>query len=485
MTRHIPSRFALAFCAVALTAATAHAQSTVRDAVLAARPALVHFDPDSPAPLEAIAELGRSLEGAPDGIRTREARFVRAVASADYLLIARHRRSRAMRARLARAHGSEPEQLERALHDELSSLAFGVYAPTVRDVLEALEPPEELSLPPLEADHTRRQAAFFSRIAERLSGAEAPEQILAELVADPCAGARTACPPPYRSYGPRGRRIVAGMSGVLGVASALERAGRRGDPFAAAVAREVLVDQVVLRSIRIAPRDWAPMVQAVDLPEGHAVEADALVVIGGSVRAGWAPRIGWDRAGRPIATVSGGRPLADARSDDFALPSDLSPFVRPIDGLAAYLRRRVGGARRIGVALEPGVQAHLLSRVLRSMEEAGLDATALVGVGSDGVPRGVAIRARHDDPDDRRHLGVFVRVGGISVTRPHARSTSLPRVRRGDEWRYDLGRLARLADDPRRPPVLLRFMGTAAADRVLAAGLVAGGPDRTLELLTP
>lgn len=467
-TSRILSVAALAL--VLVWSAAVRAQSALHQAVVAAAPALATFDPDSDATTRVIAELGRSLRGAPDSREAREASFIRAIASADLLLIARHRRDAAMHMRLAEAYGSSVDELAAAIRADLGRLEFGVYEETAVDAAAALDLSGPLQLPSTGVGHTRRQAAFFSRVSELLIASDSPSEVLGDLADDPCVGAGEECPSPYRSFGSRGRRAIAAFTRVFAVASALQRTAMLGDPFSAAVAREVLVDLVVLRSMAFAPGDWAPTVRPVEMAEGRPVNVDALVVVGHDVRAGWVPEIRWDARGRPVASAAGVPLLADAEEDGFPITRELPSFIRPIDGLSDHLARRLSGARRIGIAVEPGVEAHVLSRVLRSIEEAGLPLTAFVGVSADATPRGVLLQTRHAGTSaNANQVGVFVRIGGFSVRRPRHRLLSLPRIYQSDAWRYDIAGLARAT--PRRGlrSVVLRYMGTAPADVVSCA----------------
>ena len=309
---------------------------------------------------------------------------------------------------------------------------------------------------------------------------------LAPLVPDPCAGGAERCPAPYRHFGSRGRRAVAATVALFEVAASLRARAAADDPFSAALIRDGLISTDALAALELAPPDWAPTVGAVDSGAVAApVAVDALVVVGvDGVRVGWVPTVRFEADGAPV--VSAGGPLLADSGAVFSLRADPTSYIRPILGLGVHLATRLASAERVAIAVEPGVEAHMLSRVLRSAEQAGVEIDALTTVGVDGVPRGVSFRAvREQDPTERGALGVFVRVGGFSVHPPRAAFVSLPRIRRANAWRFDLSGLDRLADGAGRGHVRLRYMSTAPAALVLRAAAVVAPSDGPLALVVP
>lgn len=423
----------------------------------------------------------RALGQLPDeGPQATEARFLRAIAAADLLIVARRRRDEAVIERLAGAFGIERGALEGALRAELEALRSEPYLTTVDDALRALAPSEELVIPPAGTDHTRQHATFLMRVFDELLRARDATGVLVDLgVADPCEDARE-CAPPYSHFGSRGRRAIAGMTALHALLRSIERTAELGDPFSAALAREVLVDTVVLRSITLAPRDFATSVRPVaPSGDGAPLEVDAVVVIGRDrVRAGWAPEVSWDREGRPTA-MADGPVLGSPEEVSFPLPAAPDSFVRPIPELAAHVALALRGASRVALMVEPDVEAHLLSRVVVSLEEAGERPGLLAVATADGSARGVAFeRAR----DDESAVGVFVRLGGFSAWQP-GHHVSLPRQRTPEGWAFDFEGLELATRARARHRVSVRFMGTVAADLVLRVALALASDDRPLRLV--
>ncbi|MCZ7681582.1 MAG: hypothetical protein M5U28_23405 [Sandaracinaceae bacterium] len=269
------------------------------------------------------------------------------------------------------------------------------------------------------------------------------------------------------------------MTALHELLRSVERTAELGDPFSAALAREVLVDTVVLRSIMLAPHDWAAQVRPLGARVGAPLDADAAVVVTREgVRAGWAPEVHWDREGRALLVADG--PLLGS---DATVPigATVDTYARPIRHVAAHVASRVRGAARVVVIVEPGVEAHILTRVLMSLEAARIRPHLLALAAEDGTAQGVALETVTEDDGA---VGVFVRMGGFSA-RQRGRSVSLPRRRAAERWVFDFDGLDVATRERVRHPVTLRYMGTVAADLVLRVALRLASVDRPVRLVVP
>lgn len=459
---------------------TSHAQDAAHR-MAEIREALRSYDPEVTS--RAVEELGALAAGA-SGFQAREARFLRVVAAADLLLVGRLRGRDDVPPTLARAYGCAPEQLPERLRADLRTLSAEPFRETVEDALAALAPGALGPAPEPSPRHTRRDAVFFARALRRLVRSDDPVTVLAPLAEDPCAGDRARCGDPYRHFGPAGRRAIRALERLHAIMASLEATADLGDPFAAAFVREIAVDAVVLDSIPTSPRDWAPSIRSVELGEGgEPVRADAAIVVAPDhLRVGWVPQVAFEE-GRARLT-SGGEPLLAEAEERFPLHYDPLTYVRPVDALRAHVASRLDGARRVAVVVEPGVEAHLVSRVLRSLPDVPI--TTLAAVGPDGMPRGVRFVAPEETPEERRPtpVGVFVRVGGFSAWQPGLR-VSLPRERTDAGWRFDFAGLDRATRRRVHHDVSVRYMANAHADLVLRAALTVAPPDRPVQLLLP
>lgn len=476
---HLTRTFFGLLVASLAVASTGEAQSRSTAARLSElRAQLYAYDAEStPSVIEALGPLALDASSP----LASEARFLRTIATVDLSLIARRRYDTALLERVAAAYGTTPSGLDGALRADLQALRHEPYLASVEDALTALAPRAPRSLPAADGEHTRARAVYFAEVFDALLGADDPVRALARFGVDPCA-AEAPCEAPYVSFGPEGRRAIAAMSALHALLGSVERTARLGDPFSAALAREVLVDAVVLRAITLRPRDWARSIHAVPgVQHSEAVDVDAVVVVGPDrVRAGWVPEVLFDAAGRPSSIADG--PLlgsALAASVSFAPAADDS--LRPVPELAAHVARGIGGAARVAVMVEPGVEAHHLSRVLVSLQHASLPFDVLAVAAEDGTARGVAFETVEDDVGP---VGVFVRLGGFSAWQPGER-VSLPRRRVEARWEFDFDGLERATRERTRHPVTLRFMSTVSADLVLRVALSLASVNRPLRLVVP
>lgn len=459
---------------VLLSATVVHAQNRrTQDPLQRARSALRAYDLEDRSTIDVVGALTALLTERPSEQRAREARFLRAVASADLWLLRAHA-DEAMRARLAAAWGVADDALLAAIRRELAALRVGLYRETADDALEALAASDELVVPSEHASHTRRQIVFLTRLRDRLAGGDAVA-ILAPLADDPCP---SECEPPYAHFGPEGRRAIAAMTRVLALVASVERVSQLGDPLSAAFARGGLP----FRRVTLAPRDWAANVAGAELDAGRPVDADAAVVIGAQrVRLGWVPEVRWDTDRRPALVAPGTAVLGTDSEARVLVRPDLAPSA-VFDALARAVEAHVAGARRLAVIVEPGTEARVLSSVLRTLQESSVQPVTLA-VASAGTARGAPIERvtiAGPEPDDA--IGLFVRPGGLTVRRRGA-TTSLPRLRVDGQWQFDLRGLAGLTRDASEPRVMLRYMATADASIVARTAIVAAGTERALSIV--
>ncbi len=448
------------------------AMAQTSDPLLEARLSLRTYDLEGSTTTDVVAALTRLLSTRLEPARAREARFLRAVVTADVWLSTSIEDAHGVRSRLATGWGLDLEALPSAVERDLAASQVGAYGEASTDALAALHD-RSLALPPSDPSYTRRQIGVLLRLAERLRSSTDPTAILAPLASDPCAET-SPCEAPYAHFGPRGRRAIAAMAQVVGLLRAVERVAELGDPAARAFR-----SRRTLEAPTLAPPDWATRV-AVSGPVsgGRPLEADAVIVIGPQqVRLGGVPTVRWDEEGAPRVVAS--PPLLGS---DEASSWPVTPTIARLDALLPALDAQARG-RRVAVLVEPGTDASLLSLVLETLRGSPHEPRAVGVATREGMVQSVPIESVVPaEPRGEGVLGLFVRQGGLTV-RQAGGSTSLPRLRVEDRWQFDLEGLARLVAAGEERRVGLRYMDTADASVVVRAAIVAAGSSRALAIV--
>jgi len=435
---------------------------------------LTRYDVHGEGTTRVLADLGEFIRVTHDDPARREARFVRAVAATDLLVIAAYRGDRDVPARVAESLGYAPEELLTRLDSELANIDAGVLHRTVQDARAALRAlAHEVAPADVLAEPTgsRRDALYIVSARHAATQPELVRELaaLGSLECDEC-GAIAA------HTNEEGRRAV---SAVVEVFAALERIhdrARRGDPFAGAMVHEIVIEQGAFERIDL---PLEPNLGDLGLggagPRAAAVRPDVVLAVHeGEVRYGWLPRVTFEDGAPHLA--SRGTPVLPATAS-ISFPEQ-RPFPTEIDEVTAWAREALD-RHRVGVGAGEG-EAHLLTRVLLSLREAGHGDAALVGTAPDGL-HGVALHlARDSDAESTVH--VHVRLGGHSLrVRSNAR-TAVPRVRDEDgSWRMDFDALH--AQVPPSRSTSVRFMQTVTLQNLAETVFHVAPEDRTVTLV--
>lgn len=437
----------------------AHAQPLTDPVLVRARTTLARYDFFGDDTFGVIGELGSFVEraqrdavraGHTDSATLREARFLRAMSAADLTLLAEFRRDPALRTRIAAAYGVTENALVGRLLEDLSRVEVGVYAPVVRDARQALQ---------LIAGHApdwtvpgERRDALYVAAAGRAATATDPVAALATLGTDPCPDN---CAGIFARFDVVGRRAIDAVQKVFIVLDRLAQRGDGGDPFSRALSVDVVIDRLAFRGLvlepepRIAPEFGLSVASA----GAAAMRPDAVVSVHAhEVRVGFLSRVTFE-SGQARALAAGSPILPEFAR--IPIPGSLRPFPTAIDSVSAALRTTLAGAQQVAVGGSADAEAHLLTRVWLSCDDAGFTPSALVGVSEHGELRGVAARALHGDDDSA--MQVYLRYGGHTVSRRGGAAADIPRLHTAEGMRFDWSTLSEYAHDSRSASV--RFMG--------------------------
>ncbi|MFW6066709.1 MAG: hypothetical protein ACOC97_00105 [Myxococcota bacterium] len=464
-------------------------------AVHRARQALSRYDIEGDGSTQVIASLGRAIAEMEQPPDRREARFLRAMAAADLVLIAHATGRGSLTARVAEAFGVGEDELTARVASELGKLSVGVYAAAADDAAGALRAMKALGAGE-EVDWTRRSGprsdllyvAAVRRALEDDAEDGTPE--LATLAADPCAeDGEDGCSDPLRRFAGADRRAIAAVVRARQARARLGEAARAGDPFPRALEARLAQDERALGEAVLTPAPPLPDdLGLTGAPQDAATPAVDLVLVvrEGEVHYGWTPRVRVAEDGE-VQVGAAGRPILPETAK-LPIPRDFRPAVTAIDALTPKLQQLVEDGRpRLGLGAPPDLPAHVACRVLHSAEDAGLVPVVLLGRATDGTARGVPVQVRdvRKGPEGKPAVRVFVRLGGYTV-RTSAGKRDVPRVRdESGSLRFDLQGLDEAAGSRPPPTASLDFMAVAAMGPVLQAAYRVAPAREALQLLIP
>lgn len=421
----------------------AEASAQVPD-LAAAQEALAQYDLSDPRTFEALETLRRVADAnGPDASR---ARAMWAYAGSDLLVLASARADEAALGRLGSALGARDtttmaDVLERQL-DRIPRGALSVAAAEARATLGAMRGRPT-------ARSVRSDAVILAMAPDDPSALRARVRERFEPVVD----STLAVTPEHDN---EARRIVSAMRAI---ALAL-RAAEAGDPLLRALRSRLEVVRQRLGSI------------VIEDPASSDVDV-VLTLSPGRLAFGYVPRTRVEPDGRPVL-VSSEPTLPSTVSIE--LPAEFSGPVRPIEGLAS--RSEIAGARpgRVALRVEGDVPAHLLARVVRSLEGTPLAVTSATT--SSGR---VQVSFVREDAAPSEATRVSIRPGGYTVDPRRGRRVEVPRQRVEGRWHFDRDGLLRQL--PAGPRVLVANGLAPAAELIELAVLLA--VDGTVTIVLP
>jgi hypothetical protein len=414
-----------------------------------------------------IAQLG-PMTARGSSLERQEARFLRAAAATDLLLLAGD--DAAARAEVARAYGVEPDALERSLDAELAAIARPPFIAATREsrwVLTVLASPSVETL--RDGRGVRRDVLYVRRVVDAL-GDDDEVARLAALGHDFC-GNPGACT--VGAFTPRFRRAAGALREARAAMVRIERAAQSGEPLTSALAALTAVDATVLdhAAIRAVPR-FDPSIAAVDGARGAPMRAELVLVVGaGELRYGFVPTL---TARTGTLAIVGPSPALPATEIVGAIDVDMLPAL-------TELRSRLADGARVGVAGADDVDAGTMSRVLTMLSRAGFGEVEVIGVDGEGEARSVTVRVTEEETNGS---AVYVRLGGYTISSAQG-SDEIPRVRVNGRLTFDTAALAERVTFAPTEIDTLRYMSAVAWPLVLEAAFHVAPRDRALAVAVP
>lgn len=452
--------------ALSLPAPVARADRGAATELARIRRELVTYEPDG-GTLRALRDLNGIVARTLRGPTQREARYLRAVAATDLLLIARSRRDDGATRAVAAALGLAPDALVGALDRELADLEVGAFAEAARECRWSLAVLARRSADARtlrEGHGARRDVLFVSAVVDAL-GRDDEIARLARLGAEPCG----AEPCALAAFTAEGRRAASALREASLALARLERVAEGGDPFAASLAGVVAVDGAVLHTAELSLTPALPGWLGARAAGGGEPSRAALILVvrGDAIDYAYVPAA--RLRGGEVELVSPGEPALPSFAS-LPLADDGRAALAPLEALIAplaALREPLGAEARVGIAAEDGVQAWTMSRVIVTMVRAGYAAPDLLARAGSGEARSLPVDLVMGQ-EAEADLAVFVRLGGYTLRDGHG-ARDIPRVRDASGLRFDVDALARSARPRRGARASLRYMGGVSWGAVLDA----------------
>jgi hypothetical protein len=433
---------------------TAMADPPTSPDLLAARRELASYDLHG-GTLEVIRSLGEAMR-THEGANQREARFLRAVATTDLLLVARGHHEPERFAEIAAAFGVEESALYAELDRELARLEMVVYAEVARDCRWALRVIRSEHVAPevlRDGEGERRDVLYVNAVVDALGEPDEIER-LARLGTDPCGGYPNC---PLAAFADEGRRAANALREANTALTRLETIADAGEPLTRALAAVVAADGALLRTTQITPTPRLPDDVAIAMigEHGSPAQLDAIVVVTPSaIRIGYVPTV---RVQGDSFVVTSQHEPALPQFEDVRYSDDGRAAIAPFDSLAPRFAALHERGVRVGLAASGEVPALTVTRMLITMMRANMSVPELVGRGAHGEVRTVPVANLVMGEEVTPPLALFVRMGGYTLNRGQS-SIDIPRVRGANGLRFDVASLEQRARAAGRVPASLRYM---------------------------
>jgi len=451
---------------------TTHTEATelTTDPLQQARKGLERYDLDGTTTLAQLQALGAIAGADREPARALEARFLRAAAAADLIVIADKLERPALRQSLATVFSCEPGALLATVRSELQAAALAYYQAPAQRALQMLDHvSDQTGAAPTPAG-VLHDLNVIEDVARAASGAD-PSASLAALGEDSCRAPAKTATCALASLDSASRRSLSALLNAKAASARVHNAASSGDPLADALAPMAVEHMGIVER---APVCLLPSFQgAAELALPADVQATpdastlALQISASDVRVTVTSCVTLRSAA--VQATDSAEPLALSEST-LALPTSYRPYVQPMASLTEAIHEQAHGAKlaRIIVMTQGVVHAHVLARTLLSLPApAPGTAISLVTRSASGELRSSAVEiARTQSSAPAVH--VRVRLGGYSLY-VGDQYEDIPRVKTEAGFSFDRAGLEERLASTNPGAAQISFMPDVQSDEVLAA----------------
>jgi hypothetical protein len=463
-------------------AAQAEAEPTppTNDPLYRARKSLERYDLEGDATFAELKALAAVATSDTEPARALEARFLRAAAAADLLVVATKLDRPMLRDSLASALGYAPTTLVASVKAELQAAAIAHYKAPAQNALAMIEHIESNASAPMIGvlrDFIAVETAARAAVTSDPNGA------LATLSDDPCKkrdGAKVADQCALSSFDASSRRSLAALSNAAGSNASLQSAALKGDPLAHALAnlsaeRASTLERV---SVCVLPDlDQTARSEATTQANAQAKTTLPKTLRSMPGKSTLTVRITASEARSIVAPCLGLSSDGAAKPEELelawstlALPETYRPYIQPIAGLSESLAAEIDGAAltRIVVMPDANVQAHVLARALIALPavDGGASVSLLTRKANGDIHASPIEIARTEIGTAAVH--VRVRLGGYSLYLGD-HFEDIPRVKTERGFQFDRSALEQRLSSAQPGAARISFMPDVASHEVLAA----------------
>jgi len=457
------------------------------DPLQEARKGLERYDLEGNATFALLQKLGQIAATDPEPARSLEARYLRAGAATDLIVISAKLGRPELQSALATALGYEPSQLTSKVRSELEAAALGPYEAPARNGVQMLDFVVS-NKPFVSSQSVLRDFSWVESIAKAAKTAD-PNAALAALADDPCAkrdGSKVAAHCSLAIFDASSRRSLAALTNAAGANTSLQKAAREGDPLAAALSELSAQYASTLSAVSVCAlpelsvEAKAPVALPASLRRTEGSSTLTIRITPTEVRSLLTPCLGLrgESAGKPDEVVMTWSTLV--------LPTTYRPYVAPLTGLGEMLSAQSDGSAltRLVVMADDSVQAHVLARALVSLPERSANAdVSLVTRNAKGELQARPIEIARGDASSP-NLRVRVRLGGYSLY-VGSQFEDIPRVKTENGFSFDRAALAQRLAAQQGNPVQISFMSEVTSQEVLAALSSTAVSSQRVQLMIP